>query len=224
MSRASQSRTIHALDSSRTYLRVLPRLNQCRERPAHVLSILKSTKETKIDENDLNLDKHWGIRVVVNHTTLLTSLAFGHLAEQTPRGQIVFLHATPGFVNTNTPRTKQHLPSTENVGFLQWVLLSFVQIFSGWVVRHFGMNIKESGERRAFHLTSRGFEPGSWRVDRHSNVVPDNNVPKDYHNLGWTQRAWDFTIANRIRFFRTRGLFTKPAISYRRDCLRGEVG
>ncbi|KAK7697591.1 hypothetical protein SLS64_013410 [Diaporthe eres] len=174
---------------------LLPLLNQCQERPAHVLSILNGTKETKIDEEDLNLDKQWGIRAVVNHTTLLTSLSFDYLAAQSPQGHIAFLHATPGFVNTNTPRTKEHLPSREKVGFLQWAFISFVQVVSGWVIRYFGMNIKESGERHAFHLTSDRFEPGSWRLDRHSEVVPDKDVLKDYESRGWTEKAWNFTIA-----------------------------
>lgn len=160
-----------------------------------MLSILNGTKETKVDEDDLNLDKNWGLRPVVNHTTLLTSLTFDHFAAQDPQGRIVFLHATPGFVNTNTPRTKEHLPSREKVGLLKWLLLSFVQVVSGWVIRYFGMNIKESGERHAFHLTSESFRPGSWRVDRHSNVVPDNDVLRDYHSRGWAAQAWDFTLA-----------------------------
>lgn len=174
---------------------LLPLLNRHGERLAHVLSILNGTKETKVDEDDLNLDKQWGIRAVVNHTTLLTSLSFDYLSAQAPQAQIVFLHATPGIVNTNTPRTKEHLPTREKIGLLKWILLSFVQIVSGWVIRYFGMNIKESGERHAFHLTSDSFEPGSWRLDRHSNVVPDNDVLRDYENRGWAENAWNFTLA-----------------------------
>lgn len=75
------------------------------------------------------------------------------------------------------------------------MFLSLVQIVSGWIIRYFGMNIKESGERHAFHLTSDSFEPGSWKVDRHSNVIPDNNVLRDYHSRGWAGKAWDFTLA-----------------------------
>lgn len=175
---------------------LLPLLNHVRNQgsPARVLSILNGTKETTIDENDINLDKNWSIRGVVNHTTLLTSLAFDHLADQNP-GRVVFLHATPGFVNTNTPRTKEHLPSRDKVGILQWALHSFLQIVSGWVIRYFGMNINESGERHAFHLTSNTFEPGSWRVDRHCNVLPDNQILEDYRARGWMEKAWTFTLA-----------------------------
>lgn len=60
----------------------------------HVLSILNGTKETKINEDDVNLEQKWAIRSVINHTTLLTSLAFDHLAAQDARKHIVFLHAT----------------------------------------------------------------------------------------------------------------------------------
>jgi hypothetical protein len=109
----------------------LPLLNQCHERPAHTLSILNGTKETKINENDLNLEKKWSIRAIVNHTTHLTSLAFDYLAEHSPQGQINFLRATQGLVNTNTPCTKERLPSREKVGLLQQALLSFGQIVSG---------------------------------------------------------------------------------------------
>lgn len=173
---------------------LLPLLNQCHRQPARVLSILNGTKETKINEKDLNLDRQWGIRAVVNHTTLLTSLAFDYLSEKAPQKHIVFLHATPGLVNTMTPRTKEHLPSREKAGLLQWALLSFVQIISGWVIRYFGMNINESGERHAFHLTSDNFEPGSWRIDRHSHIAPDNDALQDYLSHGWAEKAWDFTL------------------------------
>lgn len=105
------------------------------------------------------------------------------------------MHATPGFVNTNTPRTKEHLPSREKIGLIKWLVLSLVQIVSGWVIRYFGMNIEESGERHAFHLTSDSFEPGSWRLDRDSNIIPDNDVVKDYHSRGWAGKAWEFTVA-----------------------------
>ncbi|ROW00363.1 hypothetical protein VMCG_07240 [Cytospora schulzeri] len=169
---------------------LLPLLHQSRQ--PHVLSILNGTKETKIDEDDINLDKKWGIRALVNHTTLLTSLAFDYLAEHDAQKHIVFLHATPGFVNTNTPRTAEHLPSKKD-GLLWWAFLSVMQIVSGWVIRYFGMNIRESGERHAFHLTSDTYQPGSWRIDSQSDVVPDNDTLRGYHSRGWAEKIWDFT-------------------------------
>ncbi|KAJ4420380.1 hypothetical protein N0V82_004369 [Gnomoniopsis sp. IMI 355080] len=159
----------------------------------HVLSILNGTKETTIDDNDINLDKQWGIRPVINHTTLLTSLAFDYLAARDEQKHIVFLHATPGFVNTNTPRTAEHLPSKKD-GLWWWAFLSVLQVVSGWIMRYFGMNIAESGERHAFHLTSDDFHAGSWRISQHSDVVPDNDVLKDYKRRGWEERAWEITV------------------------------
>lgn len=99
----------------------------------------------------------------------------------------------PGLVNTKTPRTAEHLPSKKD-GLLWWALLSFLQVFSGWITKYFGMNIVESGQRQAFHLTSDDFQPGSWGVNKLSDVVPDNDVLKDYRARGWEDKAWEFTL------------------------------
>lgn len=73
--------------------------------------LLNETKETKINEDNINLDAKWGIVPVVNHTTLLNSLSFDYLAANDAQIlNIVFLHATPGFVNTSTPCTAGHFP------------------------------------------------------------------------------------------------------------------
>lgn len=99
----------------------------------------------------------------------------------------------PGFVNTKTPRTAEHLPSKKD-GLLWWAFLSVMQVVSGWIIRFFGMNIAESGERHAFHLTSDDFQPGSWRINRLSDAVPDNDVLKDYRARGWEDKTWEFTL------------------------------
>jgi hypothetical protein len=69
-----------------------------------------------------------------------------------------------------------------------------MQIVSGWIIRYFGMAAKESGERNAFHLTSDTFGPGSWRMNRLSEIVPDNNVLKKYQNRGWAEKSWEHTL------------------------------
>jgi hypothetical protein len=156
-----------------------------------VLSILNGTKETKIDEQDIGLEKHWGIVAVVNHTTLCTSLAFDYLA--TNNSRMVFIHATPGFVSTDTPRTVH--PSRTN-GLTWWVLISLFQIVSGWVIFYFGMAATEAGQRFAYVLTNKHFVPGSWQTNRLSEIVPANAILIDYRERGWSQLIWDFT--NRI--------------------------
>jgi hypothetical protein len=155
-----------------------------------VLSILNGTKEKRIDESDIGLEKKWGIVAVVNHTTVLTSLAFDYLAANDDKKHITFIHATPGFVHTDTARTA--FPSKKN-GWWYWALVSAFQIVSGWIIRFFGLPAEVSGQRHAYHLTSDNFQPGSWRVDRHSEITPDNDILKDYLQKGWAEKAWDHT-------------------------------
>lgn len=155
----------------------------------HVLSILNGTKEKAIDEQDLECQKQWGVIAAVNHTTLFHSLAFDYLAEHDPQKHIVFLHATPGLVNTGSPKQK---PSKAN-GFFRYIILSFLKFISHYVVKWIGMSLQESGERHAFELTSDIFKPGSWRVTKNSDVVPDNKVLVGYQERGWAERIWEFT-------------------------------
>lgn len=157
----------------------------------HVLSILNGTLEKPIDENDLGLEKNWGIAAVVNHTTICTSLAFDYLAELGEVQNAVFLHATPGFVSTDTPR-KTH--PTMDFGLLWWAFISIMQVVSGWIIYYFGMNVLESGQRHAYHLTSDTFQPGSWQINKHSVTVPPNGVLKKYQDEGLADRVWEHTL------------------------------
>jgi NAD(P)-dependent dehydrogenase (short-subunit alcohol dehydrogenase family) len=176
-------------------LRLISNLLPLLQRSSHprVLSILNGTKEKKINEEDIGLEKNWGIVAVVNHTTLCTSLAFNYLAANNSERHITFLHATPGFVHTDTPRTTY--PSKAD-GIVWWVFVSTLQVVSSWIIRYFGMALKESGERHAYNLTSDKFIPGSWRVSHLNEVVPDNDVLVQYQESGWDDKIWEFT--NRV--------------------------
>jgi hypothetical protein len=156
-----------------------------------VLSILNGTKEKRIDESDIGLEKNWGIVSVVNHTTICQSLAFDYLAADDGNKNITFIHATPGFVNTGTPRTTY--PSKKD-GLLWWAFVSVMQVVSGWIIRYFGFTLQESGERHAFHLTSGDFMPGSWRTNKYNDIVPDNVALKHYQEHGWAEKIWDHTL------------------------------
>jgi len=155
-----------------------------------VLSILNGTKEKKINEKDLGLESGWGIMALVNHSTVLTSLAFDHLAVSDSERKFTFIHDTPGFVNTGTPRTAY--PSKKD-GWLWWVFVSIMQIVSGWIIVYFGMSVEESGERHAYYLTSDTYEPGSWSADRFNDVQPDNTTLRRYKDHGWAEKAWEHT-------------------------------
>jgi hypothetical protein len=157
-----------------------------------VLSILNGTKEKAIDETDIGLEKEnaWGIAAVVNHTTLCTSLAFDYLAANDAKKHVTFLHATPGFVNTDTPRTT--FPSMKD-GVIRWALVSTFQVVSGWIIRWYGISAKEAGERHAYHLTNEKLVPGSWRVDKFSDVAKDNKTLERYQERQWGEVVWEFT-------------------------------
>jgi hypothetical protein len=113
------------------------------------------------------------------------------LAANDRHKKFTFIHATPGLVNTGTARTA--FPSKKD-GYLWWAFVSVMQVVSGWITRYFGMGLKESGERHAFHLTSDSFGPGSWGIDRHSNIVSDNGILEEYKSRGWAEKIWDYTL------------------------------
>lgn len=72
--------------------------------------------------------------------------------------------------------------------------MSLLQIVSRWIIKYFGMAARESGERHAYELTSDRSVPGSWRVDRLNEIVPDKQVLIDYRENGWDAKIWDFSI------------------------------
>ena len=169
--------------------KLLPLLR--RSAQPRVLSILNGTLEKPIQEDDLGLEKNWGIAAVVNHTTVCTSLAFDYLDQQDEEHKIVYLHATPGFVSTRTPRKTR--PSM-NSGVFWWAFISTIQGISGWIIYYFGMNVTESGQRHSYHLTSDNFRPGSWQINRHSSVVPPNGVLRGYQEKGLAEKVWDHSL------------------------------
>ena len=160
-----------------------------RSEDPRVLSILNGTREKRIYDDDIGLDRNWGLTSVVNHTTLLTSLAFDYMAAKDKK--ITFIHCTPGFVVTGTERTR--FPSKSD-GIIWWAFLSVMQVVSGWIILCIGMALKESGERQAFYLTSNSYQPGSWRTNKINDVVPDNVVLNEYKERGWPEKSWEHTL------------------------------
>jgi hypothetical protein len=127
----------------------------------------------------------------VAHTTLLTSLAFNHLFENQTRTKLTFIHATPGFVNTGTAR--KTYPS-KNDGYFWFAFLSVMQVVSGWIIRYFGMNVHDSGERHAYLLTTDDIQPGSWRTTRHNDIIPNNAALTYFLENGRKEIIWNHTL------------------------------
>jgi len=113
------------------------------------------------------LERNWSAIAVVNHTTTMTSRAFEHLVGDTPNKNITFMHASPGFVQTDI---FAKLKAPKSSGIVWIVALASIRGIVSIVMQFFGISIKESGERHAYHLTSDKFrQPGFIRVDATSD-------------------------------------------------------
>lgn len=181
--------TISYFSRARLLFNLLPLLNES-GRP-RVLSVLNGGMERRIDEQDVGLDKNWTLTRLVNHSTLLTSLTFDHIAAQNPN--LTLIHNAPGLVESDNVR---RLRAPPDASFFYRVYLGAVKAIIA-VVRFFiGMRPAEAGERQAYHLTSAKYGPGSFRVGQSSDVVPDNDALRYYKaGGGWTETFWDFTVA-----------------------------
>ncbi|KAK8043753.1 hypothetical protein PG994_012591 [Apiospora phragmitis] len=146
---------------SRILANLLPLIH--RSPKPRVLSTLNGTKEKRINDQDIGLEKKWGIVSVVDHTTICTSLAFDYLSANETLKKTAFIHATPGFV------------------------------ISGWIIVYFGKSLSESGERHAYLLSTESISPGSSRTNKENDVVPDNEVLKYYHERNQGETIWNHT-------------------------------
>ncbi|XXG98992.1 hypothetical protein Hte_005325 [Hypoxylon texense] len=153
-----------------------------------VLSVLNGGKEKRIDEQDIGLQKNWSLFSVVKHTTLMTSLAFDHLAAQ--NDQITFMHNYPSLVKSDNLR---RINAPKSSSFIWRIVLAAVKGLMGFVRLCIGMSPKESGEREAFHLTSTKYTPGSWRISSRSDIVPTNKALKYYEDNAWAEKIWEYT-------------------------------
>ena len=166
---------------------LLPLLRQS-TRP-RVLSVLNGGNEKAVHEQDLGLDEHWSPISVINHTTTMTTLAFEHLAEKNSR--LAFLHSCPGLVKTDI---FARLTPPESSGMLWRVTLASIRGLVAIVMLCVGIEVKESGERQAFHLTTDRYGPGMWRINPASEPVSAPGVLERYRAGSWSERVWEYTM------------------------------
>lgn len=158
---------------------LLPLLSQSQH--PHVLSVLNGGKEKAIYDNNIGLAKNWSPIAVINHTTTMTTLSFEYLSENNE--QITFMHAFPGWVQTDI---FARLTPPESSEILWRMTLAAVRGVVALVMRFFGISTEESGERHVYHLTSESsFGPGAWRIDNSSEVVTLSGVLGRYREGGW---------------------------------------
>ena len=159
-----------------------------------VLSVLNGGKEKLLLETDLGLEKNWSFSGLINHTVTMTSLAFDYLSKDESNKKISFLHAAPGLVKTDI---FARLTPLEGSGFMWRVALPVIQSLAGFMYWMLAISVGESGERQAFQMTSDTSEPGAWRVDPESEIVPVdvNGVVEKYVEQEWDEKVWEHTVA-----------------------------
>ncbi|KAK9425005.1 putative Ketoreductase (KR) domain-containing protein [Seiridium unicorne] len=180
--------TISYTSRMRLLFNLLPLL----DRSAHprVLSVLNGGKEKRIAEEDVGLEKSWSIIGAVNQSTLFTSLTFEGLAADRPN--LTLIHNAPGMVESDNVRRNSQ---AEDTPFSRRIIMRIIKLVMR-VVRYFlGMSPKEAGERQTYHLTSENYGTGSFRVDKDSEIVLDNDVLISYRESGWISKIWEFTLA-----------------------------
>jgi len=169
---------------------LLPLLRQS-PRP-RVLSVLNGGREKPIREDDIGLEdaSHYAPRAAINHTTLMTSLAFDVLASNDK--QITFMHAFPGLVVSDN---FSRLAAPESYGFIGRTILILFSRFISAIQSLFGMSAADCGARQAYLLTSDKYGPGKpWRIDQHSEAVTSPGALKSYRERGWADKVWDHTM------------------------------
>ena len=155
-----------------------------------VLSVLNGGNEKALHEQDLGLDERWSPISVINHTTTMTTLAFEHLAEE--NRQLALLHSAPGLVKTDI---FARLTPPELSGLLWRVTLASIRGLVAVVMLCVGMEVGESGQRQAFHLTTDKYGLGMWRIDPSSEPVSAPGVLERYREGSWSERVWEHTMS-----------------------------
>ncbi|KAK3298363.1 uncharacterized protein B0H64DRAFT_73367 [Chaetomium fimeti] len=182
-----------------------------RSRNPRVLSVLAGGAERHLEVNDMELGKSYSMLNAIDHMTSLQTLAFIHMAPRYPR--ICFVHAHPGFVATDI---------LSDAFATRWSgVFGLIARFFGWLfivpfVKTFlAMSVEESGERQAFHATSRRYVSAVARntgglEQRHPELESANGVyllgPKGELKANWrllqrwigqgyADKVWDHTMA-----------------------------
>ncbi|KAK6073858.1 hypothetical protein SCUP515_06780 [Seiridium cupressi] len=136
-----------------------------------VLSVLNGGKDKRIAEEDVGLEK---------------------ILHLTDRPSLTLAHNAPGMVESDNVRRDN---PAEDTPFLRRIIMRIIKLVMR-VVRYFrGMSPKEAGERQTYHLTTEQYGPGSFGVDKDSEIVLDNDVLISYRESGWISRIWEFTLA-----------------------------
>lgn len=154
-----------------------------------VLNVLSGGREKAILESDIGLEQNWSTRGLIHQTTMMTSLALDHLAEN--NNAIVFMHGFPGLVRTQI-FAGQTAPKSS--GLLWTITLALIRYVVAIMMLIMGFTPEESGERHAFLLTIDKFGPGAWLINEKCEESPAPAALQRYRETGWTEKIWEHTV------------------------------
>ncbi|EAU38702.1 conserved hypothetical protein [Aspergillus terreus NIH2624] len=109
--------------------------------PSRVVSVYGGGFEYSINTSDLDLKHNFSLLNAYKHSITMTSLSMEHLASIHPA--VSFIHVYPGLVGTNIYTNSFPAPVSTFYNYAMWPFM--------WP---FSVNLRESGERHLFHLSS----------------------------------------------------------------------
>ncbi|KAI9803492.1 MAG: hypothetical protein M1825_001835 [Sarcosagium campestre] len=197
---------VHYYGRIRFVQQLLPLLESASDL-ARVVSILGTSREAELIEDDLELKNNFSLRNCEVHAITMKDLTFEFLAKQHPT--VGFVHSIPGMVNTN-------------------ILGSFplpVRILGSglfFVAKPWFVPLDESGERHVFQGTSAAFRQadagsgkagvplaegvkpakgagsvegaGVYMVNWKGDAVAKEQVLQPYRARGYEQEVWKHTL------------------------------
>lgn len=127
--------------------------------PSRVVSVYGGGFEFPINIDDLDLKHNFSLLNSYRHSITMTSLSMDHLAATHPA--VGFVHAYPGLVGTNIYTNSFPAPISTFYNYGMWPLMM-----------PFSVNLRESGERHLFHLSSARYPAKEGLTNQGVSVAP----------------------------------------------------
>ena len=198
--------TVNYYSRVRCILNLMPLLTAASEARelSRVISVLAAGSEAEIRLDDLDLQHNFTLHACLAHCVIFTDFIIEELAKRYPGTS--FSHSYPGTVKTGL--------ANELNGPIRLAVKVMYAVMSPWI-----LNVKESGERHFFQITSQCFparsgsvgipipdgltamrgihgSPGSgaYLLDWDSKSTGDEKVLSKYRDMGLGPKVWDHTM------------------------------
>jgi NAD(P)-dependent dehydrogenase (short-subunit alcohol dehydrogenase family) len=148
-------------------------------RDARAVTILAGGQEGKIFEDDMDLEKNWGIATGAGHYASLLTLSYDAFAKEHP--EMGFIHVFPGLVRTGL------LGNSEGgiLGFIaRWIAGPLIGLL-------LAKSPEEIGERMLYYGTVDEYGKGSRALDW-DGTVKEVDALKEYRQRGFEREVVDY--------------------------------